>query len=144
MDYNYKAIDAEVGMNANSNATQERMNTANNQNKLDQIQTTALYSQAATGQLTDDAKKETIASINSKFKDTIGGDMVSKIGGKYVINGGYGGAIARYLMAATGDPEATAELMYQLFGTPKEDTKVALSKTNAYDWEDDYNPEDYK
>ena len=144
MDYNYYATNVDYNKTADTNATQERMNTANNQNTIDQITTTALYSQAATGQLTDDAKKQTISSINSKFKDVIGGDMVSQIGGKYVINGGYGGAVARYLMKSTGDPEATAELMYQLFGTPKDDTKVALGKASVYDWEDAYNPEDYK
>ena len=127
-----------------TNQTNERISAADNQNKLDQIKTTALYSQASTGQLTDDAKKETVKSINSKFEKAVSGDMVSSVGGKYVINGGYGGAVARYLMSATGDAEATAELMYQLFGTPKEDTKVALSKSSQYDWEDAYNPADYK
>ena len=113
------------------------------QGKKELLELEALLSQASTGQLTDDVKKQTASSINNKFKDSIGGDMVSQIGGKYVINGGYGGSIARYLMSVLKDPDYVAELMYQMFGTPKADTKVALSKSKVYDWEVDYDPANY-
>lgn len=139
-----KTLDAETNLTKQEIDANVSMNAANNQNVLDQIKTNALYTQASQGQLTDDVKKETASSINNQYKNAMSGDLVSKIGGKYVINGGYGGAVARYLMASLGDADAVAELMLQMFGTPKADTAVALNKSKVYDWEVDYNPSNYK
>lgn len=135
--------DAELKANAENNANEIAKINAQKDAQKELLEYESILNQASTGQFTDDVKKETVSSINSHFKDAISGDIVSQIGGKYVVNGGYGGAVARYLMSALGDPDAVAELMYQLFGTPKADTKVALSKASVYDWEDAYDPANY-
>ncbi len=136
-------IDAEKEIANANNATELAKINAEKEAQKELLELEAQLKQASTGQLTDDAKKQTIASINNTYKDVVSGDLISQVGGKYVINGGYGGAVARYLMSALGDPDAVAELMYQLFGTPKADTAVALSKAKVYDWEVDYNPSNY-
>jgi hypothetical protein len=138
-----EALGIEVDLSKYGIDAEKEIAKANNQNALDQITLQALYSQASTGQLTDEAKKQTAASINNTYKDVVSGDLITQVGGKYVINGGYGGAVARYLMSAMGDPDAVADLMYQMFGTPKADTQVALNKPKVYDWEVDYNPANY-
>ena len=158
MDYNNKAletgsadtrygIDADVSMNANTNATQERMNTANNQNNLDQIETTALYSQAATGQITDAQMEKVAEDINESYKDVLGENIIVKVGNKYVAKNNYGGAIARYMMSQYfKDAYQTAAWMQAMFGTPPEDTAVAVGLTQGnkpHDWEKAYNPADY-
>lgn len=133
-------IDTKKAISDSTLATEKAIADAANQNALDQIELTALYSQAATGQFTDEMKKKTVDSLNSKFKDAIKGDIVSQVGDKYVINGGYGGAVARYLMQVLDNPDGVADIMYQMFGTSKDDVKEALSKASVYDWEDNYNP----
>ena len=140
-------IDADVSMNANTNATQERMNTANNQNNLDQIETTALYSQAATGQITDAQMEKVAEDINESYKDVLGENIIVKVGNKYVAKNNYGGAIARYMMSQYfKNADQTAVWMKAMFGTPPEDTAVAVGLTQGnkpHDWEKPYNPADY-
>lgn len=124
-------------------ATEKYIADANNKNTLDQIELTALYSQAATGQLTDEHKEQIAKTVNSKFKDAIGKDMVAQIGGEYFTNDENVGVIARYLMSQSGSPDLVASVMNQMFGTPEDKVKEALSKSNVYEWEDSYNPAKY-
>ena len=134
---------SKYGIDAESKSKLDQIN-AEKEAQKELLELEALLKQAAIGQLTDDDKEKTATNINKTYEDVVSGDLISKIGGKYVVNGGYGGAVARYLMSAMGDPDAVAELMYQMFGTPKADTAVALSKSKVYDWEVDYNPANYK
>ena len=133
---------SKYGIDAESKSKLDQINAEKNAQK-ELLELEAQLKQAATGQLTDDDKEKTATNINKTYEDVVSGDLITQVGGKYVINGGYGGAVARYLMSAMGDPDAVAELMYQMFGTPKADTAVALSKPKQYTWEVDYNPSNY-
>ena len=148
MDYNYKALDSNENLTKEEIAAKERMNNANNQNNLDQIEATALYSQAATGQITEEHKDKVAEDINTSYKNVLGENIITKVGDKYVVKNNYGGAVARYMMSQYfKDAYQTAAWMQAMFGTPPEDTAVALGLTKGnkpHDWEKPYNPNDYK